>query len=274
MSGMPALQGLLAVAALAGQCQAPTRTVEAPAISYAYASDLGSGIYDWGGRTLQIYRAPLAWTLRPVEPGQPGIRLRVPVTTGFLDFKTSDFLEFELPGGVDMVNVSPGLELEFRPTANWSIRPRAELGFSLISAGTNAYTAGVGVDADYIVPLGVCELQWSNRASYTHVDYEECLANEDMGRVRSGLEWRRSTDLNIRSRQVSIGVYGFGEWVFDPPMIDLPNSGYERLQMEIGVMVGLVPMPEVYGIKLPRLGLGYHFAGDFSGWRFVIGGPL
>jgi hypothetical protein len=39
-------------------------------------------------------------------------------------------------------------------------------------------------------------------------------------------------------------------------------------------MVGLVPMPQIYGITLPRLGFGYHFAGSLSGWRFVIGGPL
>ena len=69
-------------------------------------------------------------------------------------------------------------------------------------------------------------------------------------------------------------MFTFVDWYFDPPRIDTANAGFDGVQGEVGVMLGLVPMPDIFGITLPRLGLSYRFAGEFSGWRIVFGGPL
>jgi hypothetical protein len=39
-------------------------------------------------------------------------------------------------------------------------------------------------------------------------------------------------------------------------------------------MLRLRPMPTIWGFTAPRLGLSYRFAGEFSGFRFVIGETL
>jgi hypothetical protein len=41
--------------------------------------------------------------------------------------------------------------------------------------------------------------------------------------------------------------------------------------VETGLMLRLRPMPSIWGIAAPRLGLSYRFADELSGWRFVIG---
>ena len=274
MGGMPVPAGLLAAAMLSGQCEAPEARAEPPAISYVFAAELGSGIYDWGGRTLQIYRMPISWETRHAEPGVPGIRLRMPITAGFLEFKTSDIIELDLPDSVDLLTITPGLQLEFVPDPRWSIRPRAEAGLALMSAEDNALTAALGVDTDFTQPTAHGEFWWYNRLSYTHADYEDCLPNDDMGRLRSGVELRRPLPFRYGERQFQYGVFAFAEWYFDPPRIDTTSAGFERVQGEVGVMLGLVPMPDIFGITLPRLGLSYRFAGEFSGWRIVFGGPL
>lgn len=277
MRQMSALSAL-AAATLAGQClpQAqPQQFAESPAISYAFASDLGSGVYDWGGRTLQVYRLPIGWSLRETKPGSPGIRLRLPVTFGILNFKTSDLIEGELPSQFDLVTIAPGLELEFRPDEHWSIRPYMETGLSFMStAESDARIATLGTDADHLVEVAGGEVQSSVRASFTKVDYRGCLPDDDMGRIRTGVEWRHPMPLSVAGRRFVYGVFGIGEWIFDTPQLQVPGTDFEPLQAEVGVMLGLAPMPEIRGIKLPRLGISYRFAGDFSGWRFVIGGPL
>jgi hypothetical protein len=273
---MPAIEALVAAATLA--CVQPTASApEPPTISYAFAPDLGSGVYDWGGRTLQVYRLPIGWTLRPAEPGwrgKPGIRLRVPVTAGFLSFRTEDLLEGELPSSVDMLSIAPGVELEFQPGNDWSVRPWAAYGFNFLSGADDARTAAIGVDADQIRPLRDGELQLSTRISYTYASYQGCTPDDDLGRARVGVEWRRPTPWSPWLRRLVYGPFGIGEWVFDPPVPTVPDKEIARLQLEVGVMLGLEPMPEVFGITMPRIGVSYRFAGDFSGWRLVLGGPL
>jgi hypothetical protein len=199
----------------------------------------------------------------------------MPVTAGFLSFRTEDILEGELPSSVDMLTIAPGLEMEFRPTEDWSIRPWAAIGFAFLTEAADARTTAAGLDADRITPLRGGELQWSTRLSYTYASYTGgCTPDDDMGRVRMGLEWRRPTPWAAWSRSLVYGTYGIGEWVFDPPQTAVPGKEVARLQLEVGLMLGLDPMPEIWGVSLPRLGFSYRFAGDFSGWRLVFGGPL
>ena len=81
--------------------------------NYAFAHEFGSGVYDFNGRTLQVYGLPFGWTA--VEPGQDqaGLRLRLPVTLGFLDFHAADVIETGLPDRVDSVSFVPGVEFAF-----------------------------------------------------------------------------------------------------------------------------------------------------------------
>src|SRR5512141_2038653 len=62
----------------------PLSASEKTTFNYAFATQLGSGIYAISGRTLQVYRLPLSVTFRPEEEGsRKGWRFTFPVTLGF-----------------------------------------------------------------------------------------------------------------------------------------------------------------------------------------------
>src|SRR5512134_3964429 len=113
--------------------------------TYAYAHEFGSGVYDFAGRTLQVYTLPISWTARNADDGGPGVRLTFPLTLGFLDFRTTDVIATGLPDNVDSLSFVPGIELEFELPGRWSLLPYAQAGASLADerdAETRVFGAG------------------------------------------------------------------------------------------------------------------------------------
>ena len=102
--------GLLA--ASSAWAQTPGERAEDQAVgssvNYVFATDLGSGVYDLDGRTLQIYKLTYEKELRESTPEQLGVRFDLPVTFGFFDFKPTDVLSSGLPTRVDSFSVVPG----------------------------------------------------------------------------------------------------------------------------------------------------------------------
>jgi hypothetical protein len=39
-------------------------------------------------------------------------------------------------------------------------------------------------------------------------------------------------------------------------------------------LIGAAPQWQIHNIELPRLGIGYRFAGDLSGWHLDISTPF
>jgi hypothetical protein len=271
---MPAAHLVALATTLAVQC-VTREVVTPPSVPYAFAAELGSGVYDFGGRTLQVYRLPISWSLRPAEPDKVGWRLRVPVTAGFLNFRTEDILEGHLPSSIDMLSVAPGLEWEFLPREGWSVRPYFEAGL-IFASGSNvdSVNANAGVQTDYRWDSPVGEMKWSTRFSYSKVNYRGCQADDDMSHLRTGLDWPAAYSFNIGNRPADIGPFAMAEWFTDRPGNADFGVAIPRFVLETGVMLRLRPMPTILGFTAPRLGFSYRFAGEFSGFRFVIGETL
>jgi hypothetical protein len=114
-------------------------------INYVFATDLGSGIYELDGRTLQIYQLTYDRELRAATAEHFGVRFDLPVTLGFFDFKTTDVLTHGLPRRVDSYSVVPGLVLDFPLDEEWHVLPYARAGFSVASSSVDGWLYGVGV---------------------------------------------------------------------------------------------------------------------------------
>jgi hypothetical protein len=65
-----------------------------------------------------------------------------------------------------------------------------------------------------------------------------------------------------------------GEWFMDRPKVEGIGVAMPRFVLETGLMLRLRPMPTLWGITAPRLGISYRFAGGYSGFRLVIGETL
>lgn len=271
---MPVAQVIALAATLAPGCSATREVAETPppVVPYAFAAELGSGVYDFGGRTLQVYRLPISWHLRPATTERAGLRLRIPVTAGFLDFKTGDVLEGQLPSSIDMLSVAPGLEWELLPKEGWSVRPFIEAGLIFASGSqVDSINANVGIQADYTWDSRWGEMRWGSRANYIRVDYQGCGSTDEMARLRSGVDLPGAFSFSMGKRPADIGPFALVEWYMDRPGAPGAAATLPQFVIETGLMMRLRPMPSLWGISAPRLGLSYRFAGDFSGFRFVIG---
>src|SRR5687767_5558893 len=80
-------------------------------ISYVFATDLGSGVYDLDGRTLQIYRLTYTHAWREPTPEKFGVSFDLPVTAGFFDFTPLDVVAEGIPTRVDSFAAVPGVKL-------------------------------------------------------------------------------------------------------------------------------------------------------------------
>src|SRR5687768_18618838 len=98
------------LALLAGAVHAQTAEEEqdeavGQSINYVFATELGSGLYDLDGRTLQIYRYTWRKDLREGDDDTAGVRFVLPVTAGFFDFSPLDVVSEGPPTQVDSFSV-------------------------------------------------------------------------------------------------------------------------------------------------------------------------
>ena len=87
-------------------------------------------------------------------------------------------------------------------------------------------------------------------------------------------ELRRNVGLVFHSRAVQFSPYAVVDIYFNAPEGPASGISARTLQFEVGLMLNVTPNWQIFGVPLPRLGLGYREAGVLSGWRLVIGEPF
>lgn len=258
----------------AAQTPTPTDTGFA---NYAFASELGSGIYEIDGRTIEVYQLPFHYLLRAPQQhgGRPGIRLILPLTVGFFNFQPSDLEHLRIPTQIGAVSFEPGVELDYWLSDAWHVYPYVKAGATFASSTRiNALIYGVGVRSDYRFDTLESDGLWRAELLRAGVSYNSDLPNDAFTRLRDGVELRRDLPWPVHGREPQLAPYAVTDIYFDAP--SGPESGISArtVQFEAGLMFGVSPMWQVHGIPLPRLGVGYRVAGVLSGWRLVIGDPF
>lgn len=241
-------------------------------INYAFATDLGSGVYDLSGRSLQVYRFTPTWTLREAHDGEPALRFVLPLTAGFFDFSPGDALHGSLPSGIDSFSVMPGLQWDWRLKDDWHLLPYVRVGASFVHGGRDGALFGAGVQLQRDWQQGETEFSRLHELTLASVSYHN-QADDRFMRLRQAFEVRRPFGAPDSALRVMAGFYAILDVVPDPPA--LPNGArYDVMQLETGVTFGTKPRLQVWRIRLPRIGVGYRFAGALSGWRLALGAPF
>jgi len=245
--------------------------------NFAFATETGSGIYDIDGRTIQVYTFPFVYGLREAQPrgGRPGVKLILPVTVGFYDFGTADLVHLQLPSQIGSLSFEPGVKLDYWLNEAWHLYPYVKAGATWASSSEiNAVIWGAGMRSEYrFDALGGAAL-YGAELNYAGVHYHSDLPDDSLTRLRNGVEVRYDLPWSVDQRRTQLGPYAVADYYFTAPAA--PKSGIiaETWQFETGLMLGVKPMWRIYGIDVPRIGIGYRFAGIFSGWRIVFGDPF
>jgi hypothetical protein len=257
---------------------AATTAVEPPAsqpASYVFATELGSGVYDVSGRTLLVYRLPLGYDLRAATQDAPGVRLTFPGALGFFNYSPIDLVHTELPSHLDAFSLVPGVQLEYPMDERWRIEPYARTGGSFAGGDFDGWLYGLGASSIYEWQAGGLHARMLNDILFAGVIYKSSAdPNDNLVRVRNGIELRRATGLTINQHEIELSVYGFADYFPDAPRPPVAGTRASRLQIEPGFLIGAVPQWRIRNFELPRLGIGYRFAGDLSGWHLDISTPF
>ncbi|HEU4780546.1 MAG TPA: hypothetical protein VFS58_11750 [Steroidobacteraceae bacterium] len=273
--------GAIALIAIASgvhaQTAAETRENEAvgQAINYVFATELGSGVYDLDGRTLQIYRFTYEKELREVNADTMGVRFVVPFTFGFFDFKPLDVLSEGIPTRVDSVSVVPGIELDYLLDNGWHVIPYLRAGASIASSSIDGWLYGIGVGLER-------RTRWANLDSYLRseislagVGYRQEVPADKFARLRQGVDLTRGIGWKIRGREIELGLYAVFDFILDPPTAPVANArSGQSLQADFGFTLGTRPSFKIWRWDAPRLGVGYRLAGELTSWHFLIGVPF
>jgi len=192
---------------------------EERAVNYAFATQLGSGVYDVSGRTVQIYRLPFAFTPRPEARGRLGVRVMIPVTIGFVDFKPLDVASTGLPDHLDTGSIVPGVELRIVLRENWMLMPSAEFGIATDrSSEATTYISSTGVRSVADFNAGNFGLALGNEALYSRVDPRNDEPADAFFSFETCLEARHGMGFSIHGLEADYRLYALQDLYFgDPP---------------------------------------------------------
>jgi hypothetical protein len=264
----------LLASTVATVCAAADDPAAISTINHAFATELGTGVYDMGGRSIFVIRFTPERELRAAGEQGPGIRLVLPLAAGSFDFNPFDTLEADVPDRIDSFSVMPGIEFDLPQASDWMFTPWLRAGGSFSEGQSDGLLYGLGARLTWSGEREGVELTRLHGISLVNIHYHGAPANDRFLRLRNAVDLRRATLQVTRSRRLQAGLYAIADIVPDPP--DLPLKGREQsvMQLELGVTFNLDPRPVIGSWRWPRLGFGYRMAGDFSGWRIVIGAPF
>ena len=274
-----ALALCLVLDSVRGEAQTAPPTADQAFASYAFASELGSGIYEINGRALQIYRLPFAFE-------REGWRLTLPVTVGLLDFRSSDVINLNLPQGIGSVSVVPGIEQDHSLTPDWWLTHFGKAGYTKASGhAADSVQFGLGLRSTWrrpgtrtdsrgtVVPRRL-EYVLFSELNLAVADLRGPLPGDSFLRLRNAAQWDFGTSLHLGERRLRLAPYLLFDVYIEAPTSPITHRDADRYQKEVGFSLSLDPRPAALGISLPALGVSYRIAGNLSGWRLAFGMPF
>jgi hypothetical protein len=245
-------------------------------VNFAFASRLGSGIYDIDGRTIQIYRIPVGFRPIRLENGRKfGLEVRLPVTIGLFDFQPGDVLEEGLPDQFDSFGFTPGVLFDVPVTPKWTAYPFVEAG-PVYEGQTDStswvYTLGCTSETKF--RSGPGEVTIRNELAWSGMGSGGDAVADTFGELINGFEIWRPLVTRVAGHQLVVGAFGANYFYWSRAEFvgsEEVQPGLLRAQWEMGAMLSTRPRAALWKIPLPDLGLSYRWGDDLSTVRFVLG---
>ena len=256
------------------EAQEPLSSSERQHLNYAFATQIGSGIYDISGRTLQVYRLPVSVSFPQSEDAESGWRLTLPMTFGFFDLNAEDIFDSGVRENIATFSLVPGVEFLVPVRDRWLLKPFVEAGYVWDRTGdADAAIYSAGVMSRVAFGNGGFEMVVGSGLTYALVDPVSLPGRDGI----VGLE-------GAFAASHLFGKPGEGQADYEPYLavraflggVDEPLTGEGSntlVEYEAGMTFGSREPARFWGIPMPRLGVGYVFGPDLSSVRIVLGIP-
>ena len=246
-------------------------------VNYVFATDLGSGVYDLDGRTLQIYQLTYRKELREATPEKFGVEFELPVTFGFFDFKPVDVLSEGIPTPGRQFQRGAGrvARLSYCRETGTSSPTCAPDSAWRRAASTAGCTALVCAWRRTVTSMAGTAWRAAN-SRIAGVEYRDEVPNDRLRAAAPGIRPARagSAGRSATARSSSACTASSTWCSIPPPSPWRTKQRSNPSRPSSASRFATRPRYRIWRFDAPRLGFGYRLAGTLSGWRFVIGEPF
>jgi hypothetical protein len=231
------------------------------ASNHAFSAQMGSGIYLVDNDETQIYRLSGSVGLRSPLRRTWGLRLRLPLTVGFSDFKVVDVFNSGLPQEITAITLLPSLEIEHFFRRKWLASPFVGFGAGIdCRRASHQWITLVGLRNQFIFLLNRWEMRLNQRLFYSELLTPAFSAVDDLAGCESGIEFRRPVGLRLFGQELDVAPF-FSNYIYhiSPRLLTTAAALQKQVKWEIGLTVGAVRPGYFFGIRLPRAGVSYRF---------------
>jgi len=251
--------------------------IVASQVNYAYANYLGTGIYTAADRAVQVYHIPFRYTLREVSKDQSGLRIRLPITIGFLDFDFPDVIDPNLPNKIETLTFVPGIQYIHQVNERWSLSPFIDFGIGHdFETENNAYVYGAGVNSLLVFKYRTFNLEIYNEFLFAGNTTEIEDVRNEFSRFQTGINFQFPLKRKAWDRDSAISVYYLNYLYFNELefLRYLAEPIKVSVQNEVGITFDTSPGMKLLGIPFSRVGFGYRFGNRVNVVRLVLGIPF
>ncbi|MDX2435430.1 MAG: hypothetical protein QNL88_00125 [Acidobacteriota bacterium] len=224
--------------------------------------------------TVNDVRIPLGLTIIPVEDRSWGLRLRLIVYAGIYDLNFDNVVDLDLR--FQSLAATPGVEFLVPVGKGWTLKPFTEIGYAH--------------DFDQNIDFGVWSVgmrtltEWQHRrvairlgtkVQFLSTFKSDLELSDEFYELQLGLDVGFPLGLNISGSEAYLSPYGFRRQYIDAS-IERPQG--EPIDFtytnELGLAFGTRPKIKLWFISLPRIGIGYRWGPELTGWRLSFGFPF
>jgi hypothetical protein len=256
--------------------QSRQATSENQLIDWYYAAVFGTGVYKSGDRTVSVLQIPFSHSLQAREDEQYGIKLTLPVSFGFYDFRFNELLDGDTPHSVSTASVFPGIEFDIPVTSNWTVKPYTNVGYAWELAGPNwAWIYDLGVKSLVGLPIGH-DSQISLGNQLTLSGYKPSTgAYQPLGVFVAGLNLEIPTQLQFYDQNVRIGYHLIYYYYFSRLKYAISENINNKISEQGEFAISLsTPKPVDFKLfDLDRIGLAFRAGGGVQAVRLFFNLP-
>jgi hypothetical protein len=245
-------------------------------IDWYFGAVFGTGVYRSGDRTVSVLQIPFSHELRPMTPERFGVKINVPVSFGFYDYRFDELVNGDTPHSVSTGSVFPGVELAVQATDNWILRPYANVGRGWEFSGSEAaWIYAVGVKSLVGLPIGGnSRISLGNQLTLSgyRPDGEP---NRPLGLFVTGINLEIPTRLTLYGQATRVGCHLIYYYYFKrltyPHFDDLDNKVAEQAEIAVSLST---PQPVSFKLfDLDRVGLAFQVGGGIQAVRLFFNLP-
>ena len=231
-------------------------------------------VQDASSQSFQIYRIPIAWPIRRLEVKPWGLRITLPVSLGAHELEAATDVG-DVVESIQSVAIIPGVEFLFPIGERWVVKPFAEAGIGDDSRTGEThllYAAGIRARGEY--QARPFELMVGAAFKYRNGSSAE-IVKDWYSTVEAGVDAQVPLGLSVGAGEAYGGAYAIARYFSDLELEHLVERPFDiSWSYEVGLSFATDPALKLWKIKLPWLGLGYHFGDRSRGVRLNMAFPF